>query len=117
MLGQNFVDLIYGFIWNDLTWKEPYKNMEPEEVFRKIEDSSATVKDEEGNLFSIMTLLYNPDAEEFYVGVKPGYTREGVYFDVWEQVVEYVVNSIAPFVEEDKLKLGSWADEYVVYTG
>ena len=117
MLGHNFVHLLYGFPWNDLTWKEPYQDMEPEEVLDEIEKISPAIEDKDGNQYSIMSLLYNPDDEEYFIGIEPGYTKESVAFDTFEQVVEYVVNAVALFVEEDKLKLGQWIDEYEVYTG
>jgi len=117
MLGQNFVHLLYGYCWEDLTWKDPYKDMTPEEVFRKIESVSATIKDEEGHLYSALQLLYNPDTEQYYIGIEPGYTRESVAFDTWEEIYEYIVGSIEPFVEEDGITLGRRADDLVVYTG
>lgn len=117
MLGHNFIHLLYGFPWNDLTWKEPYKNMEPERVLDEIEKISPAIEDKDGNKYSIMTLLYSPDTEDYFIGVEPGYTKESVAFDVFEQVVDYVINAIAPFVEENELTLGKWIDEYDVYTG
>ena len=117
MLGQNFVDLLYGFLWKDLTWKEPYNNMEPEEVFQEIDKTSACIEDPEYGHISAMSLLYDPENEQYYIGIRPGYTREVIFFDVWEQVHEYIIKYILPFVEEDEIELNRLIDEYVVYTG
>lgn len=107
MLGYNDIHLIFGFYWPDLTWKEPYKDMMPEKVFDAIQQRV-------GKETSPLSLLYNPDSESLFIGVQPGYTKEDVAFETFEQMVQYIIDAVKDFVEEDELRLGSLVDEFTV---